>query len=83
MSSWSWRIGPHDFDTIAGLPLDAQEPLADLLDTLEHDPYGASQPYGVDDGITREARFGAVGILVFLVNREAERLTPLSITWAG
>ncbi|WP_328888334.1 hypothetical protein [Streptomyces sp. NBC_00316] len=63
--SWSWRIGPHDFDTIAALPLEAHGPLREALDALELDPYGASEPYGVDDGVTREARFGAVGILAF------------------
>lgn len=81
--SWSWRVGPHDFDTIASLPPEAHGPLSETLDALEEDPYTASDPYGIDDGVTREARFGAAGILVFLVNSQTEHLVPLSVTWAG
>jgi hypothetical protein len=81
--NWSWRIGPHDFDTIAGLPCETQAPFADLLDALEADPFGQSQPFGIDDGVTRIARFGAMGILVVLVNSKAHRLTPINTSWAG
>ncbi|WP_206314574.1 hypothetical protein [Streptomyces coryli] len=81
--SWSWKIGPHDFDTISALPSEAQPPLLELIDALEADPYALSEPYGIDDGVTRQATFGDVGVLVFMANPRTERLTPLSIVWAA
>lgn len=81
--SWTFRIGPHDFDTIAGLPPEAHPPLFQLIAALEQDPYANSAPFGHDDGVTREAFFGPFGAMVLLLNPQEKRITPLSFTWAG
>lgn len=40
-------------------------------------------PFGHDDGLTREARFGPFGAVVLLLNPKKKRIVPLSFTWAG
>ncbi|MFH8736823.1 hypothetical protein [Streptomyces sp. NPDC017964] len=81
----SWHISrtPHTVDAIVGLPVEAQLALLDLFEALEVDPYAVSEPYGIDDKVTREAPFGEYGLLVMLVNPLTERITPLSFTWTG
>ena len=80
----TWRLNrsPHTVDRILALPVDAQLAFLDLVDALEVDPYAVTEPYGIDDKLTRQAPFGESGILVMLVNPLTERITPLSFTWA-
>ncbi|MFD0068171.1 hypothetical protein [Streptomyces sp. NPDC056690] len=81
----SWHISrtPHTVDAIVCLPVEAQLALLDLFEALEVDPYVVSEPYGIDDKVTRQAPFGEYGMLVMLVNPLTERITPLSFTWVG
>ncbi|WP_432182579.1 hypothetical protein [Streptomyces sp. NBC_00063] len=81
----TWHVSrtPHTVDAILRLPVDAQLAVLDLIEALEADPYAVSQPYGIDDKVTREAAFGDYGLLVMLVNPLTERITPLSFTWTG
>ncbi|MER5887289.1 hypothetical protein ABT160_26005 [Streptomyces sp. NPDC001941] len=81
--NWTFRIGPHDFDTIAALPAEAQSALDGVIDVLELDPYLATGPFGEDDGVTRITSFGTWGTLILLVNPRTQRITPLSTVWAG
>jgi hypothetical protein len=81
--SWHFHVTDHTQRTIDSLPFEAQFALMDLIDALEIDPYAVSEPYGIDDKITREAPFGSAGLLVMLVNPLTERITPLSFTWTG
>lgn len=43
-----------------------------------------TEPYGIDDKITRQAVFGnGAGLAVLMVNAITQRITVLSLTWAG
>jgi hypothetical protein len=81
----TWRVtrSPHTVDSILALPTEAQLALLDLIDALEVDPYTVTEPYGIDDKTTRQARFGAHGLMVMIVNPLTERITPLSLIWTG
>ncbi|MGW0188133.1 hypothetical protein ACWDV7_20510 [Streptomyces sp. NPDC003362] len=81
----TWRVtrSPHTVDSILALPVEAQLALLDLIEALEVDPYAVTEPYGIDDKITRQARFGEHGLMVMLVNPLTERITPLSLIWTG
>jgi hypothetical protein len=65
---------------IAGLPLEGQYALFDLVGRLREaeDPYALSEPYGIDDGVTRQASFGH-GIAVFLFSADDRRMTLIQI----
>jgi hypothetical protein len=81
----TWRVtrSQHTVDSILALPEDAQLALLDLIEALEVDPYAVSEPYGIDDKVTRQARFGQHGLMVMFVNPLTERITPLSFIWTG
>ena len=81
----TWRVtrSPHTVDLILALPVDAQLALLNLIEALEVDPYAATEPYGIDDKVTRQAQFGAAGLAVMLVNSYTERITMLSLIWTG
>ncbi|WP_406485972.1 hypothetical protein [Streptomyces phaeochromogenes] len=81
----NWHISrtPHTVEAILGLPVEAQLALLDLIEALEVDPYAVSEPYGIDDKITRQAPFGDHGLLVMLVNPVTGRIIPLSFMWTG
>lgn len=81
----TWRLtrSPHTVDSILALPEDAQLALLDLIEAIEVDPYAVTEPYGIDDKITRQARFGEHGLMVMLVNPLTERITCLSLIWTG
>jgi len=81
--NWHVSRSPHTVDAILGLPVEAQLALLDLIEALEVDPYAVSEPYGIDDKITRQASFGDHGLLVMLVNPLTSRITPLSFMWTG
>jgi hypothetical protein len=81
--NWHVSRSPHTIDAILGLPVEAQLALLDLIEALEVDPYAVSEPYGIDDKITRQASFGEHGLLVILVNPLTNRITPLSFMWTG
>lgn len=81
--NWHVSRSPHTIDAILGLPVEAQLALLDLIEALEVDPYAVSEPYGIDDKITRQAFFGEHGLLVMLVNPLTSRITPLSFMWTG
>lgn len=68
---------------ILALPVEGQLALLDLIDALETDPYEVTEPYGIDDKITRQALFGGFGLAVLLVNAITRRITVLSLTWTG
>ncbi|MFI8234919.1 hypothetical protein ACIGDI_39605 [Streptomyces sp. NPDC085900] len=68
---------------ILALPSEGQLALLDLIDALETDPYAVTEPYGIDDKITRQALFGGFGLAVLLVNVTTRRITVLSLTWTG
>ncbi|MFE2738818.1 hypothetical protein [Streptomyces sp. NPDC059349] len=81
--SWQFTVTEHTQRNIDSLPFEAQLALIMLIDALEIDPYAVSEPYGIDDKVTREAVFGDYGLLVMFVNPLTERITPLSFTWTG
>jgi hypothetical protein len=81
--TWYVHISEHTQHTIDGLPFDAQLGVLDLLEALEVDPYAVTEPYGIDDKVTRQGRFGDHGLLVMLINPLTERITPLSFVWTG
>ena len=80
---WHFSRTGHALTQILALPVEAQLALLDLIDALEVDPYAVSEPYGIDDKLTREASFGTSGLLVMFVNPATMRITPLSFAWAG
>ncbi|MET7544007.1 hypothetical protein [Streptomyces sp. NPDC005507] len=51
----TWHVSrtPHTVDAILSLPIDAQLAVLDLIEALEAAPYAVSQPYGIDDKVTR------------------------------
>jgi hypothetical protein len=81
--TWHVTRSPHTIDLITALPVEAQLALLDLIEALEVDPYAATEPYGIDDKVTRQAGFGAAGLAVMLVNPHTERITLLSLLWTG
>ncbi|WP_199546367.1 hypothetical protein [Streptomyces sp. N35] len=81
--NWHFVRSPHTLDAILALPVDAQLALLDLIDALEVDPYAVSEPFGIDDKVTREASFGDFGLLVMFVNPITQKITALSFTWTG
>jgi len=81
--TWHVTRSPHTIDQILGLPAEAQLALLDLIEALEVDPFAVSEPYGIDDKTTRQARFGEHGLMAMLVNPLTERITPLSFIWTG
>ncbi|OMI34427.1 hypothetical protein [Streptomyces sparsogenes] len=81
--TWNFSRSPHTLDMIGGLPLEGQMALFDLIDRLEADPLAGTEPYGEDDGMTRQAVFGGFGIIVFWASQATKRITPLQINWAA
>ncbi|MGW2371709.1 hypothetical protein [Kitasatospora sp. NPDC001683] len=64
------------------LPQAAADELKLALRTILADPKGGTQPYGIDDGVTRMLVLSHT-IAVLVVNDEAMRVTLASITFAG
>jgi hypothetical protein len=81
--TWHVTRSPSTLDSILALPTEAQLALLDLIEALEVDPYMATEAYGIDDKVTRQARFGDHGLAVMLVNPITERITMLSLIWTG
>ncbi|MFJ2833579.1 hypothetical protein ACIPC1_39580 [Streptomyces sp. NPDC087263] len=83
MNNWHVTRSPHTVDMIVQLPVEGQMALLNLIDALETDPYTVTEPYGIDDKITRQALFGGYGLAVLIVNAITQRITLLSLTWTG
>lgn len=82
--NWQLTRSQHTLDMILALPVEGQLALLDLIEALETDPYAVTEPYGIDDKITRQALFGrGQGLAVLLVNAITQRITVLSLTWTG
>lgn len=81
--NWHLIRPQHTLDMILALPVEGQLALLDLIEALETDPYAVTEPYGIDDKITRQAPFGGFGLAVLLVNATTQRITVLSLTWMG
>jgi len=81
--NWDLVRSQHTLDMILALPTEGQLALLDLIDALETDPYAVTEPYGIDDKITRQALFGGFGLAVLLINATTRRITVLSLTWTG
>ncbi|QFQ94869.1 hypothetical protein F9278_00160 (plasmid) [Streptomyces phaeolivaceus] len=82
--NWHVTRSQHTLDMILALPVEGQLALLDLIEALENDPYPVTEPYGIDDKITRQAVFGnGAGLAVLMVNAITQRITVLSLTWAG
>lgn len=81
---WQLIRSQHTLDMIVALPIEGQLALLDLIEALENDPYEVTEPYGIDDKITRQALFGrGSGLAVLFVNAITQRITVLSLTWTG
>jgi hypothetical protein len=82
--NWHFVRSRHTLDMILALPVEGQLAVLDLIEALETDPYAVTEPYGIDDKITRQAVFGnGAGLAVLIVNALTQRITVLSLTWTG
>lgn len=82
--NWQLVRSQHTLDMILALPIEGQLALLELIEALEADPYSVTEPYGIDDKITRQALFGrGSGLAVLFVNAITLRITMLSLTWTG
>ncbi|MFF0409100.1 hypothetical protein ACFYUY_01525 [Kitasatospora sp. NPDC004745] len=64
------------------LPQAAADELKLALDGILVDPKAGTQPYGIDDGITRTLVLSRT-VVVLLVNDETRMITLLSVTHLG
>lgn len=81
--TWEFSRRPNALEMIAGLPLEGQFAMHDLIGKLETDPWAHVTPSGEPDGITYEAIFGpnAEGFAVMTINSHTGRIVPLQLTW--
>ncbi|MEV5282700.1 hypothetical protein ACFYMW_36075 [Streptomyces sp. NPDC006692] len=69
-------------DIYKALPDEARRDIAVCLIDAVHDPLGASEPYGEDDGIIRTVARGRAAV-VLLIGEQTTTITVLAIAYAG
>ncbi|NED31054.1 hypothetical protein [Streptomyces sp. SID8499] len=64
------------------MPPAASETLTLALADACHDPYTATEPYGIDDGITRML-ITPQAFAVLMIGKQEDAITILQITYLG